>query len=194
MPYVDFSFLGKWGLCYHSVLLVQPALASSSSTRISVATGGSNEALSGGGASISIVGIEKNNVPCNFLDFHPIITLLLLIPSTIPEKYSLDGKTLLHSPSYDINKEVDRISKGYINKKYRIVSILSVVADVSKCTRKKIYVHYDYLVTAVSLWRNYIKVFRKLYIDAKFYADHEYGIYFILKVNFIIVIVIPNTP
>ena len=116
-----------------------------------MATGGSNEALSVGGVSISIVGIEKNNFPCNFLDFHPIITLLLLIPSTIPEEYSLDGKTLLHSPSYDINKEADRISKGSIDKKYRIVLILSVVADVSKCTWNFFNVHYTYLVTAVSL-------------------------------------------
>ena len=68
-------------------------------------------------ASISTLGMEKNNVSWNVRDFHPIITLLLLIPSKIPEKYSLDGKTLLHCPSYDINKEADRISKGSSNKK-----------------------------------------------------------------------------
>ena len=97
------------------MLLFTSALAPSSSPRISVATPGSKEEISHVVASISIVGIEKNNFPCNFLDFHPIITLLLLIPSTIPEKYSLDGKTLLHSPSYYINEEANRIYKGSSN-------------------------------------------------------------------------------
>jgi len=46
----------------------------SSSPCISVATGGSKEALSGGGVSISTLGMEKNNCSCNFVDFHPIIT------------------------------------------------------------------------------------------------------------------------
>ena len=46
------------------------------------------------------------------------------------------------------------------------------------------YLHYTYLVTAVSFRIEDIKVFWKLYIDAKFYADHEYAIYFIPKVNF----------
>ena len=49
------------------------------------------------------------------LIFTLLSQVLLLIPSTIPDKYSLDGKTLLHSPSYDINKEANRISKGSSN-------------------------------------------------------------------------------
>ena len=100
---------------------MRSAFASSSSTCTLVATNGSIEALSGDGASIPTLGMEKNDFSCNFLDFHPIITVLLLIPRTIPEKDSLDDKTLLHSPSCDINKEADRISKGSSNKKYRIV-------------------------------------------------------------------------
>ena len=60
---------------------VRSPLAPSYSTRISVATGGSNETLSDGGASISILGMEKNNFSCNFVDFYPVITQeLLLIP------------------------------------------------------------------------------------------------------------------
>ena len=39
-----------------------------------------------------------------------------------------------------------------------------------------------------------MRVFRKLYIDAKFYADYEYAIYFISKINFTKVITFLNTP
>ena len=97
------------------MLFFTSALAPSSSPRISVDAGGSKEEISRDTASISTLGTKEINFPCNFLDFHPIITLLLLIQSTIPEEYSLDGKTLLHSPSYNINKEADRISKGSSN-------------------------------------------------------------------------------
>ena len=58
--YVDFLFLGKCHPFYSSVLLV-------SSTRISVATGGSNEAIAGGWASIYIFGMEKNNFSFKFV-------------------------------------------------------------------------------------------------------------------------------
>ena len=115
MPYVDFSFLGKCRLCYSSVLLIPSNLTLSSSPRILVATPASKEEISRDTASISTLGTKKNNFLCNFLDFHPIITLLLLIPSTIPEKYSFDGKTLLHSLSYYTNEEADRIYKGSSN-------------------------------------------------------------------------------
>jgi len=50
-----------------------------------------------------------------------------------------------------------------------------------------------YLVTAVSFRIEDIKVCWKLYIDAKFYADHEYAIYFISKVSFTKVITFPST-
>ena len=54
--------------------------------------------------------------------------------------------------------------------------------------------HYTYLVTAVSFRIKDLKVYWKLLIDAKFYVDDEYAIYFISRVNFTKVIAFPNTP
>ena len=63
-----------------------------------------------------------------------------------------------------------------------------------KCTWKKHYGHYTYLEAELSVRKKDMKACWKLYIDAKFYADHEYAIYFILKVSFTKVIAFPSTP
>ena len=135
-----FVFLRKCHFLFYSSVLVLPsALASSSSTCISVATPVSEEeVISRDAASLIIFGIEKNNVSNNFVDFHPIIIteVLLLIPYKKTGKSSSDGKTLLQIPIYDINEEADRIWKGSSNKKYRIVMVISSVVDVSICTWK----------------------------------------------------------
>ena len=97
-------------MCYSSVLLVPSNLILSSSPRVSVATPASDEAISGDAASITVFGIEKNNLSCNFVDFLPIITGA--VTDTVQKKTgknSLDGKTLLQSPSYDINEEFNGI-------------------------------------------------------------------------------------
>ena len=109
MPYVDFSFLGKCRLCYSSVLLVPSNLTLSSSSCVSVATPASEEVISGDAASIFIFWIEKNNLSCNFVDFLPIITGAVTDTVKKTGKNSLDGKTLLQSPSYDINEEFNGI-------------------------------------------------------------------------------------
>ena len=62
-----------------------------------------------------------------------------------------------------------------------------------KCTWKKHYGHYTYLEAELSVRKKDMKACWKLYIDAKFYADHEYAIYFISKVNFTKVIIFLNT-
>ena len=91
---------------YSSVLLVLSNLILSSSPRVSVATSASDEAILGDVASITVFG---NNLLCNFVDFHPIITGAVTDTVQKTGKNSLDGKTLLQSPSYDINEEFDRI-------------------------------------------------------------------------------------
>ena len=65
--YVDFLFLGKCHSFYSFVLLVSSTVASSSSTHILVATGGSNEAIAGGWASIYIFGMGENDFPSKFV-------------------------------------------------------------------------------------------------------------------------------
>ena len=75
-----------------------------------MATPTTDEAILGDAASITVFG---NNLTCNFVDFHPIITGA--VTDTVQKKTgknSLDGKTLLHSPSYYYyikNEEADRI-------------------------------------------------------------------------------------
>ena len=69
------------------------------------------------------------------LIFTLLSQVLLLVPDKKTGKYCSDAETLLHSPSYDINEDADRMWKGSSNKKYRIIMVISVVADVLKCTR-----------------------------------------------------------
>ena len=109
MPYVDFLFLGKCRLCCFSVLLVSSNLTLSFSPRVSVATPASEEAIALDAAFISTLGMEKNIFCVILLIFTLLSQVLLLIPCKKPSKYSLDGKTLPHSPFYYINEEVDRI-------------------------------------------------------------------------------------
>ena len=78
--------------------------------------------------------MRKTVVRVILLIFTLLSQVLLLVPDKKTGKYCSDAKTLLHSPSYDINEEADRMWKGSSNKKYRIVMVISVVADVSKCT------------------------------------------------------------
>ena len=81
---------------------------------------------------------EKYICVCNFLGCHPVITGTGTGTVQKSGKYSLNGKTLLHSPSYDIyiNGEADGIWKGSSNQKYQIVMIISSVIDVLKCIWK----------------------------------------------------------
>ena len=111
-----------------------------------------------------------------------------------PDKYSLDGKTLLHSTSYDINEEADRIWKGSSNKKYWIITVISSISDMPKCIWSWKNGVCTYLVTAISFLIEDTKVFWKLYIVAKVYAYHKYAIFFISKVDFTKVIAFSNTP
>ena len=53
--------------------------------------------------------VEKNSVSCIFCDLHPIITGTVTDTMQKTGKYSLDGKTQLHSHSYYINEEAYRI-------------------------------------------------------------------------------------
>ena len=60
------------------------------------------------------------------LIFALLSQVLLLMPYK-PDKYSLDGKTLLNCPFNDINKEASWIWKGSINNKYQIILVISSV-------------------------------------------------------------------
>ena len=57
-----------------------------------------------------------------------------------------------------------------------------------------LFLDFANLITAVSFRNEDIQVYWKLYIEAKFYADYEYAIFFISKVNFTRVIMFPKTP
>ena len=137
MRYIKLLFLGKCHFFYSSVLLVPSALASFFPPHISLATCGSNKALSGNGASISILVMEKIIFRKILMIFTLLSIIVVVVPYAKSGKYCSDQKTLPWDSSFDINEEVDEILIDSSNKKYRIIPIFYRHREISKCTDEK---------------------------------------------------------